>query len=114
MSDGGIWKVETGFWLDGPKFYDEHMISAAQMVFPDPVGILKGREILNGLKEAPRWASVEMVEKSKLSLEGTLVLAYRATGKREGETSYVALCSSTYVHRDEVWNLISHQQTPAA
>lgn len=114
MFDEEIWKLETGFWLDGPRFYDEHMISNAQMVFPAPVGILKGEEILDGLKAAPRWASVEMEEKSELLSEGTLVLAYRATGKREGEAPYVAFCSSTYVHRGEVWKLISHQQTPVA
>ena len=67
MATHEVWELERGFWLDGPKFYDDHMIAAAQMVFPDPVGILKGEAILKGLEEAPRWGTVDMEERSELS-----------------------------------------------
>lgn len=84
------------------------------MTFPDPIGILKGEAILEGLKGAPRWEAVEMEERTALKVGDTLVLAYRATGRRKGSAPYVALCSSTYVFQDQAWKLISHQQTPVA
>jgi len=112
MDAGEIWEIEEGFWLDGPQFYQEHMFPGAHMTFPDPVGILKGEAILNGLKDAPRWEAVDMEEKTDLKVGDTVVLAYRATGRREGDTPYRALCSSTYVFRHQAWKLVSHQQTP--
>ncbi len=60
MTDQEIWERERGFWLDGVAYYHDNMVEAAQMVFPDPVGILKGSQILEGLEAAPRWTAVEM------------------------------------------------------
>ena len=107
-----IWDTEQSFWLDGPAFYATHMVPAAQMVFPAPVGILKGEERLGGLDGAPRWDSVEMDERTEATVGDTRVLAYRATGRRGGDAPYLALCSSSYVRQDDGWKLISHQQTP--
>jgi len=112
MTVNDIWQKETSFWLDGPAFFEEHMVAVAQMVFPDPVGILKGDEILHGLKEAPRWQSVEFEEKTEASLGDTLVLAYRAAGRRGNAAPYRALCTSCYTRQGSTWKLISHQQTP--
>lgn len=114
MNVEDVWEREKGFWLDGPGFYGDRMVPGAQMVFPDPVGILKGDDILAGLKGAPRWDAVEMEETTELEIGDTLVLAYRATGTREGSTPYVALCSSAYVFQEHMWKLTSHQQTPVA
>lgn len=114
MSTGDVWEREKGFWLNGPEFYENHMIADAQMVFPDPIGILKGGEILDGLRAAPRWDAVEMEDTAELTLGDTRVLAYRATGTRPAGRPYVALCSSTYVFCDPAWKLVSHQQTPVA
>jgi hypothetical protein len=72
----------------------------AKMVFPEPVGILEGDQILQGLKGAPRWKSVDIGEKFQAQLGQTIVLAYKATGRREDAKSYSALCSSTYVRDD--------------
>jgi hypothetical protein len=112
MTVNDIWEKEKSFWLDGPAFYVDHMVADAQMVFPDPVGILKGDEILHGLKEAPRWQSVEIEEKTEASSGDTLVLAYRAAGRRGIAAPYRALCSSCYIRQGDTWKLISHQQTP--
>lgn len=112
MATKAIWDSEKSFWLDGPAFYGAHMVPTAQMVFPGPVGILKGEEILEGLRGAPRWDSVEMEEKTEEQVGDTLALAYRATGIREGSDPYAAFCSSIYVKHDNSWKLISHQQTP--
>ena len=112
MDAEDIWDIEAGFWLDGPRFYRDHMFPGAHMTFPDPVGILRGEAILDGLKDAPRWEAVDMEEKTDLRVGDTLVLSYRATARRDGDRPYAALCSSTYVVQHQSWKLISHQQTP--
>lgn len=104
--------MEEGFWLDGPAFYETSMATDARMVFPAPVGILAGREITEGLRQAPRWNSVDFDSKTEAELGGTVVLAYQATGRREGEQPYTAFCMSTYVRSDDTWVLLAHQQTP--
>lgn len=106
------WEAERRFWLDGPEFYGGQMARDALMVFPAPVGILAGGAIVAGLDGAPRWQSVEMLERSATRLGGTVVLAYRASAERDGQEPYRALCSSTYALAGGAWLLLSHQQTP--
>ena len=112
MTATDLWDRERGFWLDGPAFYADHMLPGAQMTFPDPVGILTGTAILDGLRGAPRWRTVTMQDTTALQVGDTCALAYRATATRDGAASYTALCSSTYVLHDRRWLLMSHQQTP--
>lgn len=109
-----LWEMEKSFWLDGPDFYESSMAPDARMVFPYPVGILEGEQIVEGLKQGPRWQSVEFENQTGTSLGETTALAYRATGQRDGEETYIALCSSTYVKSDGKWFLLTHQQTPEA
>ena len=107
------WDAEKRFWLDGPDFYEDGMAQAALMVFPAPVGILEGKAIVDGLRQGPRWQSVDFGERSEAALGDTVVLAYRAIGRRQGAEPYIALCSSTHVRVGDTWKLLSHQQTPA-
>lgn len=111
--ESGIWERERGFWLNGPAFYAEHMAPGAVMVFPPPVGILQGADILAGIEAGPRWDSVEMDEGAVSRHGETLVLTYRATGRRADAAPYVALCASTYVGGGGGWKLVLHQHTPA-
>jgi hypothetical protein len=112
MDHNKLWKMERNFWLDGPEFFEKSMASEARMVFPAPVGILAGAEIVEGLRQGPRWKSVDFDDRTASQLGDTFILAYRATGKRDGEESYMALCGSTYVRQANEWLLLSHQQTP--
>lgn len=107
-----LWKIEEGFWLDGSGFYETSMASDALMVFPEPVGILAGLEIFDGLRQAPRWNAVDFRNKTETKLGDTIVLAYEAEGERESDDTYTALCTSTYVNKDNKWVLLAHQQTP--
>lgn len=107
-----LWEMEEGFWLDGPEFYENSMASNARMVFPAPVGILAGQEIIDGLRQAPRWNSVDFHHQTETELGDTAVLAYEASGQRDGEEEYRSLCASTYVRSDGKWYLLCHQQTP--
>ncbi|WDR05341.1 nuclear transport factor 2 family protein [Devosia rhodophyticola] len=109
-----LWEMEKSFWLDGPDFYKSSMAPNARMVFPAPVGILAGQEIVEGLRQSPRWMSVDFHKKTETELGDTAVLAYEASGKRDGEGAYIAFCASTYVRKDGAWVLLAHQQTPKA
>jgi Domain of unknown function (DUF4440) len=107
-----LWKMERRFWLDGPQFYESSMATDARMVFPSPAGILAGDAIVEGLRQGPRWKSVAMDDKTATRSGETVVLAYKATGERNGAAPYVALCASTYVREGGKWLLLAHQQTP--
>jgi hypothetical protein len=109
-----LWKAEKRFWLDGPGFYEENMAADALMVFPEPVGVLRGEAIVAGLRQGARWRSVEMTETVQTALAATAVLAYRARGQRDGAAPYSARCSSTYVRDGDRWKLLAHQQTPVS
>lgn len=114
MTVDTLWKMEKSFWLDGPDFYERSMAPDARMVFPSPLGILAGKQIMEGLKQGPRWKSVDFENESETALGDTVVLAYEAIGQREGDAPYCALCASTYVKCDRNWVLLAHQQTPKA
>ena len=50
-----FWDLEKHFWTEGKGFYRDNMARNAIMVFPAPVGLLSGQEIIDGLDGAPRW-----------------------------------------------------------
>jgi Domain of unknown function (DUF4440) len=107
-----LWESEKSFWLDGRDFYRKRMSGNALMVFPKPVGILRGDEIVEGLKGAPRWQSVDFDKKAVTKMGDAIILAYEAAGRREGSGRYSALCCSTYIRERGEWRLLAHQQTP--
>jgi hypothetical protein len=112
MAEHTIWKREEAFWLGGADLFREQMHPSAQMVFPDPVGILTGEAVLMALEAAPRWTEATLSDRSLAQTETTLCLAYRAVARREDAAPYEALCTSTYVFTDGSWRLLSHQQAP--
>jgi len=107
-----LWTVEKSLWLDGEDCFARHMATEAVIVFAGPAGILKGNALVEGLRAAPRWQSVEMDGREHVLHEACAVLAYRATAQREGGAPYTALCMSVYEDRDSGWRIVAHQQTP--
>lgn len=59
MNAETLWNMEQSFWLDGVDFYESSVAPEARMVFQSPVGILAGEQIVEGLRQAPRWSSVD-------------------------------------------------------
>lgn len=112
MSANDIWEIERLLWVNGESFFAETMTDDCLMVFPDPVGILEGNEIVEGLRKAPRWSDVEMDKRTTVDHGKTIVLAYRATGVRHGDGTYRAFCMSVYERDGTNWRIAAHQQTP--
>lgn len=106
-----LWEQERRLWLEGAEAFEALLAPGAVMLFPG-VGILRDAQIVEGLKAAPCWNSVEMTDRTEIEAEGSLTIAYRAEGRREGEPLYRALCSSTWIARPEGWRIALHQQTP--
>jgi hypothetical protein len=112
-NDGELWSFEERFWTGDEGFYNERIAPGCVMVFPKPAGILIGTAILDALRGAPRWTSVEMAgRQSGHAAADTVTLAYEAKGERQGHDPYTALCSSTYRKVGGKWVLVQHQQTP--
>ena len=105
-----FWNFEKHFWTEGAGFFRDNMARNAIMVFPAPVGMLSGEEIIDGLDGAPRWDEVEFEDRKKIENGRFAVLSYRAGGKRADGDSYSALCSTSYFKENGRWKLFSHQQ----
>jgi len=88
------------------------MAKDCTMVF-GPMGIMKRTEIIESLREAPRWSHVIMSAKTgNLHDEAIAVLAYHARAEQKAGAHYEAFCTSTYVRENGHWRLVQHQQTP--
>ena len=110
MSD--LWGSERRLWLDGVSAYEELMASECVMAF-GPMGIMRNDQILESLRDAPRWSDVEMVDRTRTSpSDDVAIIAYRARASRGGSKPYEAICTSSYVCVDGYWWLSHHQQTP--
>jgi hypothetical protein len=113
MTDDEAWASEQDFWTGSEEHYRRMLDDDCVMVFPAPAGIVAGQDIMNSLKDAPRWSSVRMTKRqARRSSSDVLVLAYQAEARREGADAYRAYCTSTYACETGRWRLIQHQQTP--
>jgi hypothetical protein len=113
MDDTAAWALEKRFWLEGADFYNALLDPSCLMAFPG-IGVMRAGDVLDSLKAAPRWSSVEImngvVGRPKPSM---VILGYTAEGKRL-DVIYRAFCTSTYCSRGGKWKLVQHQQTLAA
>jgi len=113
MTEDDIWGLEERFWLDGLSFYESHLDPECLMAFPG-MGVMGAGEILKSLRDAPRWASVDMADRAVgRPVDTLMVVGYRATGYREGASPYQVFCTSTYRSDGVDWKLVQHQQTPS-
>ena len=113
MDEQAIWAKEERLWLEGPAAFEEILDPACLMAFPG-LGAMRAAEVLESLRSAPRWASVEMSDRSLGRAGGqVVVLAYTAVGRRTGAAPYRCVCTSTYRLDGERWRLVQHQQTLA-
>ena len=111
MDEHAIWALEKRFWLEGSSVYDDLLDPACLMAFPG-MGVMRAMDVLDSLKQAPRWASVEMTGRSVGQAGDTvIVLGYTADGRRDGVEPYRCFCTSTYRADAGRWTLVQHQQT---
>jgi hypothetical protein len=107
-----LWALEEAFWTGGEEHFRRALAADCVMAFPAPVGILSGERIVESLRHAPRWSSVNMLERHAVQPAPDLaVLAYLAEGRRGGSQPYRAYCTSTYRREQKGWRLVQHQQT---
>jgi len=109
------WAMEEGFWLGDIDRNRSLLSRDCVMAFPAPVGIMTGEAIARSLEGAPRWSAISMIERVLTRPDAdTLVLGYRAEGRRDGAEPYRAYCTSTYRRDGAGWTIVQHQQTPIA
>lgn len=112
MSD--LWQNERRLWIEGVEAYEELMWTECIMAF-GPMGIMRNEQIVESLREAPRWSHVEITNEVRTTpAENFALLVYNAKGTRDGVDPYEAICTSSYVCVDGYWWLTHHQQTPVS
>jgi hypothetical protein len=94
------------------RFYAENLAADVLMLLPGGMVLDDRDRVVESMAGSP-WSSFELSDERVLELgEGSAVVAYRATARREGDEPYTALFNSTYVREDGAWRLAVHQQTP--
>jgi hypothetical protein len=106
--------MEEHFWTSGADNARATTAINAVMIFPYPPGILQGDQIWTHLREATGWRSVVMAERRVTRCSEIAILTYRVSAEKPDVLIHKALCASTYLHDDDRWLRISHQQTPLA
>ncbi len=109
--------IERRLWTNDPGFYGDALVEEALLVFPE-TGVITRDAAVAAIRvenaEGRRWAEVHFQDVRCLRVSAdAAVLVYRVTARWEHEESAVsALASSVYVHRQDLWKLILHQQSP--
>jgi hypothetical protein len=113
MDDSAAWILEERLWLEGSSIYEDVLDPACLMAFPG-MGVMRAAAILDSLKDAPRWQSVAITDRT-VGRAGTavIVLGYTAEGHRKSGEIYRCFCTSTYRNDAGTWRLVQHQQTMA-
>jgi hypothetical protein len=113
MNDDEIWALEERFWLEGSDVYDDLLDPACLMAFPS-MGVMRAADVLDSLKQAPRWSSVQMSNRAiGRAGDAVIVAGYDAEGRRGDAEPYRCLCTSTYRRDGDRWKLVQHQQASA-
>jgi hypothetical protein len=110
-----LWQNERSFWLEGIDFFETQLARECLMVLPG-MGILDRTQVVESLRNAPRWSEIEMqVRREAMIGTSVALLAYNAVGHRDHAPLYRATCTSAYVLEDHRrWRMVQHQQTPAS
>src|SRR5947209_10262438 len=106
VTEDEMWNLEERFWLEGSSVYEVHLHPTCVMVFPG-LGVMRASEVMESLKEAPRWASVHMTERVVARASSSVtVLGYKAEGRRQGSRPYLVFCTSTYCTEGDTCRLV--------
>lgn len=97
------------------EFYQEHTAADALVVFPAPVGVITGDEMVSAINAGNPWSDYAISEPRIVEASSdSAILIYYVTAHRPGQPEYQALISSGYAQRDGQWKLVFHQHTPLA
>ncbi len=106
-----LWQNERRLWQEGVGAYEELMGPECVMAFAS-MGIMARSEIIDSIRGAPRWSSIDMTDTTPTGPAGNVsIIGYRALATRPGNEPYEAACTSTYVAVDGRWKLAQHQQS---
>jgi hypothetical protein len=92
------------------SYYQQHLTDDALMAFP--FGVMDREEALRAMAAAEPWSRYEMQDPRVIPLGPDCgVVVYSVTAQREGQETFSAVLSSTFVRRSGGWQLAFHQQS---
>ena len=105
------WNALTLGNEEAQKFYSSVLREDAVMVFPGGMQITGKDQILESFSPQP-WSSYQIIEPSVIPITGDVkTVIYKVIAKRPNSEPYHAIISSTYVHIDDSWKMVHHQQS---
>lgn len=106
-----LWDMEEHFWTSGVDSARSTTSTNAVMILAYPPGILQGDQIWDHMALRTGWRSVVMAERRVTRCGDSAILTYRVSAEKSDVPIFKALCASTYLHDEDTWLRISHQQT---
>lgn len=107
-----LWDMEERFWTSGVDNARATMARDAVMILPYPPGFLRGDDIWTHLPKRTGWRTVIMAERHTAVCGNIAILSYRVSAEKADVPVNKALCASTYIHDEDKWLRVHHQQTP--
>ena len=105
------WNTLTLGKDEAQNFYSSVLREDAVMVFPGGMKITGKDQILELFSSQP-WSSFQMNEANVIPISDDVkMVIYRVIAKRPDSDPYHAIISSTYVHIDDSWKMVHHQQS---
>lgn len=93
-------------------FYRQVLDDDIAMVFPGGMSIFDRDTVVESMGGEP-WSSFDLSDVHVLMPVADVgIITYRSTSQRGDQPPYVALITSLYTRRGDVWRLTLHQQTP--
>jgi hypothetical protein len=92
-------------------FYRQVLDDDIAMVFPGGISIFDRDAVIESMGGEP-WSSFDLSDIHVLMpVSDVGIVTYRSTSQRGDQPPYVALITSLYTRRGDVWRLTLHQQT---
>ena len=107
-----LWDMEERFWTSGADSARATTATNAVMIFPYPPGILQGDHIWDHLARNTGWRSVKLAQRRVTLCGDIAIITYRVSAEKMDVPIHEALCASTFLHDEDKWLRVSHQQTP--
>ena len=97
----------------GCGFYSSRLADNGLLILPDGSVLDKWEAALSAVNGDETWASYRIEDERVAVLSADCAaLTYRASAQMSGETEYVALITSVFLHRGGDWLIALRQETP--
>jgi hypothetical protein len=105
-------ELERSFWAGDLDVYADNVDDQCMLLFSTWEGVYSSETFVEGF-DTDVWTKAEITKEDVLQpLPDLAMIKYSVNATGPKGRSYQGTAISSYVNRDGVWKLVSHQRTP--